>query len=213
MGMQGGFTKYCCFLCLWDSRATDYHYNVNDWPPTITYEPGTSRVQSKPPLVDFNKIFLPPLHIKLGLMKNLVKAMGKANSRGFQYLADKFPKVRPVKVKEGISVGPQIREVLKDEDFDKSFKAAELKAWSSFKWLCENFLGNRKSPAYRYGVQNLLTAYKEMECRMTLQIHFLDSHLEFFPENLGSVSDEQANVFINIFKEWKIATKVSGMKV
>jgi hypothetical protein len=23
LGFQGGFTKYCCFLCLWDSRATE----------------------------------------------------------------------------------------------------------------------------------------------------------------------------------------------
>jgi len=40
MGMQGGFTKYCCFLCLWDSRATGDHYNVHDWPLRNTHEPG-----------------------------------------------------------------------------------------------------------------------------------------------------------------------------
>ena len=114
-------------MCLWDSCSTDDHYNVHDWPPRITYEPGKSSVQSKQ-LVDFNKIFLPLLHIKLGLMKNFVKAMGKANSRGFQYLADKFASVSPAKLKEGMFVGPQIREVLTDEDFDKSLNAAELKA-------------------------------------------------------------------------------------
>ena len=26
MGMQAGFTKYCCFLCLWNSRAISNHY-------------------------------------------------------------------------------------------------------------------------------------------------------------------------------------------
>jgi hypothetical protein len=26
LGMQGGFTKYSCFLCLWDSRASREHY-------------------------------------------------------------------------------------------------------------------------------------------------------------------------------------------
>src|SRR5277367_5893311 len=96
------------------------------------HEPGKSSVQSKP-LVDFNKIFLRPLHIKLGLMKNLIKAMGKANFRGFQYLADKFPRVSPAKLKEGIFVGPQIREVLRDEHFAKSLNAAELKAWLYYK--------------------------------------------------------------------------------
>ena len=24
--LQGGFTKYCCFLCLWDRRATESYY-------------------------------------------------------------------------------------------------------------------------------------------------------------------------------------------
>jgi len=31
-GMQGGYTKYCCFLCLWDSRDTNQHYKQEKWP-------------------------------------------------------------------------------------------------------------------------------------------------------------------------------------
>ncbi len=76
MGMQGGFTKYCCFLCLWDSRATGYYYIKREWQKRTTYEPGMNSVQNVP-LVDPKKIFLPPLHIKLGLMKKFVKAMGR----------------------------------------------------------------------------------------------------------------------------------------
>ena len=30
-----------------------------------------------------------------------------------------------------------------------------------------------------------------MGCDMSLKIHFLESHLDFFPENLGEVIDEQ----------------------
>lgn len=30
---------------------------------------------------------------------------------------------------------------------------------------------------------------------MSLKIHFLHSHLDFFPENLGAVSDEQGERF------------------
>lgn len=30
---------------------------------------------------------------------------------------------------------------------------------------------------------------------MSLKIHFLDSHLDFFPENLGDVSDEHGERF------------------
>ncbi len=72
MGMQGVFTKYCCLLCLWDSRATGDHYIKREWQNRTTYEPGMNSVQNFP-LVDLKKIFLPPLHIKFGFMKNFVK--------------------------------------------------------------------------------------------------------------------------------------------
>ncbi len=78
MGMQGGFTKYCGFLCLWDSRITGDHDTKREWQKRTTYELGMKSVQNVP-LVDPKKIFLPPLHIKLGLMKNFVKAMGKTS--------------------------------------------------------------------------------------------------------------------------------------
>jgi len=194
MGMQGGFTKYCCFLCMWDSRAIADHYIKQNWNQRIFYEPGTNSVQSIP-LVDPKNIFLPPLHIKLGLIKNFVKAMGKTNSEGFQYLKEKFPKVSAAKLKEGIFIGPQIRELIKDYNFVRRLNTAEQEAWQAFIWTCENFLGNHKALTYKDGVQNLLNAYNKLGCRMSLKIHFLHSHLDFFPENLGAVSDEQGERF------------------
>ena len=56
-------------------------------------------------------------------------------------------------------------------------------------------MGNVKSNSYQEGVAELLAAYKEMGCRMSLKMHFLHSHLDFFPENLGAVSDEQGERF------------------
>ncbi len=90
----------------------------------------------------------------------------------------------------------------------------ELRAWHSFKWICGHFLGNNKSPTYRDGIQNLLHTYHKMGYRMSLKIHFLHSHLDFFPKNLGAVSNERGERFHqNSFRQWKIATKVFGMKV
>jgi hypothetical protein len=60
------------------------------------------------PLVNPEKVFLHPLYIKLGLMKNFVKAMDK-NGVGFMYLKHTFPRLSDAKIKKGISVGPQIR--------------------------------------------------------------------------------------------------------
>jgi hypothetical protein len=74
--MQGGFKKFCCFLCLWDSRGVQQHYIQREWPPRTGYIAGQHSVKSEP-LVSAQKVLLPPLHIKLGLKKNFVKALDK----------------------------------------------------------------------------------------------------------------------------------------
>jgi len=37
----------------------------------------------------------------------------------FTYLREKFPRLSEAKLKEGIFIGPQIRDLIKDEYFDK----------------------------------------------------------------------------------------------
>ncbi|GBN33164.1 hypothetical protein AVEN_20146-1 [Araneus ventricosus] len=37
----------------------------------------------------------------------------------------------------------------------------------------------------------MIKNFKILGCSMTLKVHFLDSHLDYFPENLGAVSEEQ----------------------
>ena len=44
-------------------------------------------------------------------------------------------------------------------------------------------------------VNNLLQSYQKLGCNMSLKIHFLHSHLGFFPENCGAVSDEHGGRF------------------
>jgi hypothetical protein len=59
----------------------------------------------------------------------------------------------------------------------------------------KTFLENHKAEKYHEIVSDLLTAYKAMGCNMSLKVHFLDSHLDFFSENLGAVSDEHRERF------------------
>lgn len=145
-------------------------------------------------LVPSEKVYLPPLHIKLGLMKNFVKAMDR-NGHGFQYLKDKFPRISEAKIKEGIFVGPQIRKVMNDPAFDGTLNEVETAAWQSFKKVVRNFLGNHKADNYREHIAELLQNYRILGCNMSLKIHFLESHLDFFPDNLGAVSDEHGERF------------------
>jgi len=76
MGLQVEYTKCCCFLCEWDSRAKTLHYLKTEWPQRKYLKVGEKNVQH-PALAEWHKILLPPLHIKLGLMKNIVKAMDR----------------------------------------------------------------------------------------------------------------------------------------
>jgi len=127
-------------------------------------------------------------------MKNFVKGMDKT-SHGFQYVRNKLPNVRETKIKEGISIGPQIRELMQDKQFSEDLNETERKALLSVKRICKDFVGNHKASNYQDVVQDLLTSYKTVGCNMSLKIHFLESHLDFFPENLCEVGDEHGENF------------------
>ena len=68
------------------------------------------------PLVERSKILLPSMHLKLGVMKNFVMAM-KQEETAFTYLREMFPRLSEAKLKEDIFVGPQIRNLIKEEYF------------------------------------------------------------------------------------------------
>jgi len=51
------------------------------------------------------------------------------------------------------------------------------------------YMGNHKAGNYRDMVADLVQSYKGMGSNMSFKVHFLDSHSEFFPENLGAVSN------------------------
>lgn len=80
---------------------------------------------------------------------------------------------------------------MNDDNFTKCLSATEAAAWASFKSVVRNFLGKRKSDDYKQIIADLLRNYCKMGVRMSLKIHFLHSHLDFFPDNLGDTSDEQ----------------------
>ena len=54
--LQLGYTKCCCFLCLWNSRARVEHYVRKDWPIRDEIEQGKHNIMDKP-LVKSDRIF------------------------------------------------------------------------------------------------------------------------------------------------------------
>ena len=65
----------------------------------------------------------------------------------------------------------------------------------AFVSVTSNFLENNKSLDYKKTVEKLIQTYRNLRCNMSLKIHFLHSHLDFFPQNCGAVSDEHGERF------------------
>ena len=106
-----------------------------------------------------------------------------------------FPQLSEAKLRAGIFTGPQIRQLFKDTKFEIQLHEKEKNAWCSFKAVCEQFLGNRRSPHYHLLVENLIKSYEGLGARMSIKMHFLYAHLEYFPDNCGAYSEEQGERF------------------
>ena len=62
LGQQNGYTKYPCFLCMWDSRAKSEHWTRKEWPlrkkmiageKNIIHQPLVSHHHSHSPTVAY----------------------------------------------------------------------------------------------------------------------------------------------------------------
>ncbi|GBM77339.1 hypothetical protein AVEN_2173-1 [Araneus ventricosus] len=101
---------------------------------------------------------------------------------GFNFLKTKCSRLREAKIKEGIFMGPQIRQLFKDSTFRKHQNRKGKRAWLAFKSVCMNFLGNKKSDDYVAPVEEFLSAYNAMRCNMWLKVHpFSFTHTWTFP--------------------------------
>ena len=145
------------------------------------------------PFINPEKVYVPPLLIKLGLIKYFVKALDQY-STGFMHLKNNFPRTSDAKIEEGVFVGPRIRELTWDIRFEDQLNKVERTALKSFKNVTSNFLGNNKVENYHDMVADLVKSYIAVGCNMSLKVHFLDSHLDFFPVNIGAVSDEHGDL-------------------
>lgn len=192
MGFKN-YPKFPCFLCEWDSRNYAEHWTRATWPMRRGYTPGEKSVLENP-IVPRDRIILPPLHIKLGLMTNFVKAIGD-NAEAINYLENMFPRLSKAKIDHGIFVGPQIRKVMHSDEFQNLLTRDQERAWTSFEAVVDGFLGNKRSSNYRQLVERMLEDFANIGAHLSLKLHFLKSHLSFFPDNMGAYSDEHGERF------------------
>jgi hypothetical protein len=59
----------------------------------------------------------------------------------------------------------------------------------------QNAIARKIAPDFSNGILTLPNAHKEMGRCLSLKVHFLRSHLDLLPENLGEVSEQQSERF------------------
>ena len=94
-------------------------------------------------------------------MKNSVKATNK-NVKGLERLREKFLKFSDTKLKEGIFIGPQNFEILKDDLSENLLTATEKSAWLTFKAVCLGFFGKVAAENYKEIFEELLNAHQTL---------------------------------------------------
>jgi len=75
-------------------------------------------------LLFLQRNFSAPFAHKTGPHENFVKGMDKTGC-GFQYVRGEFQNVSDTKIKEGIFIGPQIRELMQDKQFYEDLNETE----------------------------------------------------------------------------------------
>lgn len=99
---KGGFPKYFCFLCNWDSRYKQDQYAATHWVPRDAYNQQKLGLRNEPSIKNVGDILLPPLHIKLGIAKKFIEVVVRDVAGAFESLEKIFPKLSPAKIKAGI---------------------------------------------------------------------------------------------------------------
>lgn len=190
-GLQLGYTQYGCFLCQWRSRSKE-QYSTLQWPERDESIVGEKNV-IRAPLINKDNILLPPLHIKLGLIKSFIKNVGEEKAQDRLHVL--FPKLSEAKIKAGVFNGPDCKKILSDKKFRSLLSPLQKEAIDSIAQVFQNFLGSYRCPQYKEIVSKLLKDFENLQINMTLKMHFLQCHLEFFQQDLGRLSDEHGERF------------------
>jgi hypothetical protein len=75
--------------------------------------------------------------------------------------------------------------------------------------VCTNFIGNHKGENYREIVSGMLKCFHVTKSSVSLKLHVLDSCLDFFPQNLGEVSNEHSERFhqdMSTVEKWGVGS-------
>ena len=80
---------------------------------------------------------------------------------------------------------------MQDQTFTARMTMAERASWCSYVSVIREFLGNTKASKYRNLVDVMLQNFQALGASMSIKLHYLFSYPNYFPKNLGDVSENK----------------------
>ena len=186
-----------CIFCEWkgtyrsNNKYLQYHQKFEQ---RSTFNIGVASVVAKP-LINIEDVLLPPLHIKIGLVAQFVKALS-SDSAAYDFIKKKLAYKSEGKLAAGQLNGPEIRKLLRlSNELQELLNAKEKRAWIAFDNICKNFLGKYRVSNYKDLAKELCDSYEDMGCNMSYKLHVVAEHIDAFPENCSDFSDEMGERF------------------
>lgn len=92
---------------------------------------------------------------------------------------------------------------MKDQRFDACLNEKELETWDAIKDVTLALFGNIRDMNYKILVERMLDYFNELGVHMSLKIHLLHHHIDFFDKQLPTESDEQGERFHQTIMEFE----------
>lgn len=93
---------------------------------------------------------------------------------------------------------------MKSEAFEAALEPPDLEAWNSIRIVITNVLGKHRAPNSKHLVENMLNEFKNLAVHMSLKIHLLHQHFDYFDKQLASESDEQGERYHQVAVPFEI---------
>ena len=158
------------------------------------------------PLVELSKILLPSMHLKLGLMKNFVKAMNQEEAAfTYEKSSPDWGKIERRYFHWSTNMRPYQGQILRQAPSRR-----QKSGLGQFQICSNRIFVKQKGPNYEKLINNLLQSYQKLDCNMPLKIHFLHSHLDFSQRIVVQWVMNTENVSIKTFFQWRRDIKGNG---
>lgn len=84
---------------------------------------------------------------------------------------------------------------MKDDRFVECLNEEQAIAWDAVKAVIHGFLCKNRVENYQVLIDNMMTSFEAMDVHMSLKIHVLHAHIEFYERQKSTESDEAGERF------------------